>query len=98
MSGQRGKGGSRLEGRDDEGTESGEVPRWVAPFLAGLIVTGSVREAVDEAGIDFDTAWALRREYPVFAMYWDRAVRVHKRVMDGADFLDAEALEEAGVE
>ena len=75
-----------------------EVQAWTSKFVAGLIVTGSVREAVEEAGIDFDAAWALRREYPVFAIYWDRAVRVHKRVMAGADFLDAVALGEVGVE
>jgi hypothetical protein len=71
-----------------------EPPRWTAKFLAGLVVTGSVREAIDKAGIDFETAWAWREEYPVFAHYWDRGLRVHRRVMRGEDFLDAVAAEE----
>jgi hypothetical protein len=69
------------------------VPPWVASFLAGLIVTGSICQAVDEAGVDFETAWAWRRAYPLFAGYWDRAVRVHRRVMRGEDFHDAVAAE-----
>lgn len=77
-----------------EGEGNGELPAWVAKFFAGLIVTGSVREAVAEAGIDFETAWAWREEFPVFAHYWDRGVRVHRRVMSGWDFLDAVAAEE----
>lgn len=55
-------------------------PPWVVEFLATLILTGSVREAVGAAGIDFETAWALRDAEPDFAMYWDRAVHVHKGV------------------
>ena len=69
------------------------TPPWVAKFFAGLLVTGSVKEAVWEAGIDFDTVWAWREKYPVFAQYWDRALRVHRRVMDGEDFLYAVAAE-----
>jgi hypothetical protein len=81
---------------NDEGAGA-DAPPWVAEFLAGLIVTGSVREAVAEAGIDFETAWAVRRTEPAFEMYWDRAVRVHKRVMAGVPFLEAAADEEVRV-
>jgi hypothetical protein len=77
--------------RDDEGVE---VPAWVPKFWAGLMVTGSLREALAEAGIDFETAWAFREDYPVFAMYWDRAVRVHKRIDAGMPFGEAAAREE----
>lgn len=77
--------------------ESAKAPPWVRHFLAGLIVTGSLRQALAEAGIDFDTAWALRRAEPEFAMYWDRAVRVHKSVAAGVPFLDAVAAEEESV-
>lgn len=70
-----------------------EPPPWTGKFFAGLIVTGSVREAVAEAGTDFETVWAWRREYPLFAQYWDRAMRVHRRIMAGEDFLDALAVE-----
>ena len=73
------------------------APPWVAEFLATLIVTGSVREAVSGAGTDFETAWALRRAEPEFAMYWDRAVRVHQAVMAGVSLLDAAAAEEASL-
>jgi hypothetical protein len=71
------------------------VPAWVPKFWAGLMVTGSLREALAEAGIDFETAWAWREEYPVFAMYWDRAVRLHKAVLSGVPMLAAMAAEEA---
>jgi hypothetical protein len=81
---------------NDEGVGTA-APPWVAEFLAGLIVTGSVLEAVAEAGIDFETAWALRRTEPAFEMYWDRAVRVHRRVMEGAPFLEAVGDEEVRV-
>jgi hypothetical protein len=77
--------------RDDEGVE---VPAWVPKFWAGLMVTGSLREALAEAGIDFETAWAFREDYPVFAMYWDRAMRVHKRIDAGMPFGEAAAREE----
>jgi hypothetical protein len=70
------------------------VPAWVPKFWAGLMVTGRVREALAEAGIDFETAWAFREDYPVFAMYWDRAVRVHKRVDAGMPFGEAAAIEQ----
>ena len=70
-----------------------ETPRWMSKFFAGLLVTGSVKEAVREARIDFDTVWAWREMYPVFAAYWDRALRVHRRVMDGEDFFEAVAAE-----
>ena len=79
--------------RDDEAGGASVAPAWVSKFFAGLVVTGSVLQAVDEAGIDFETAWAWREEYPVFAGYWDRAIRVHRRVMAGEDFLDAVAAE-----
>ena len=85
---------SRFRGNDESGEMDGEVPPWVAPFWAALMVTGSVKEAVAEAGIDFETAWAWREEYPEFAMYWDRAMRLHKAVTAGEDFLDAVAAEE----
>jgi hypothetical protein len=86
---------SRFRGNDKDGEVA--VPAWVSEFLCGLIVTGSVVEAVEEAGIAFETAWTYRKQYPEFAMYWDRAVRVHKRVMAGTDFLSAVAAEEASV-
>jgi hypothetical protein len=70
------------------------VPAWVPKFWAGLMVTGSLREALAEAGIDFETAWAFREDYPVFAMYWDRAMRVHKRIDAGMPFGEAAAREE----
>ena len=81
--------------RDDE--EEEEVPAWVARFWAGLIVTGSVRAALEEAGVGFETAWAWREAYPLFASYWDRAVRIHKAVMAGVPMHDALAADEAGV-
>jgi len=56
----------------------GEAPPWVSQFLAGLIVTGNLRQTLDEAEIDFDTAWRLREAEPAFAYYWDKALRVHK--------------------
>jgi hypothetical protein len=74
-----------------------EVPPWVAEFLAGLIVTGSVLQAVQEAGIDFDTAWALRRVEPEFAHYWDRAASAHRRIMAGVPYHEAVADEAAGI-
>ena len=77
---------------------SGRVqPAWVTHFLTGLIVTGSIRTALAEAGIGFQTAWALREEEPEFAMYWERALRVHKGVMAGLAMLDAAEFEEASV-
>jgi hypothetical protein len=63
-------------------------------FLEGLIATGSVREAVEDAGVDFEVAWALRQRSLVFRVYWDRAVRVHKRIDAGMPFGEAAALEE----
>jgi hypothetical protein len=87
---------SRLRGNDGDGCDE-LVPPWVTEFLAGLVLTGSVRQAVDEAGIDFETAWDLRRAYPEFAMYWDRALRVHKGVMAGLAVRDAVEAEEARV-
>lgn len=80
---------SGFGGNDGDG-EAG-APPWVAEFLATLIVTGSVRESVVEAGIDFETAWALRRAEPAFAMYWDRAVRMHKGIVARLAALDAPA-------
>lgn len=71
-----------------------ELPAWVAPFWAGLIVTGSVRDAAEEAGVSFETAWAWREAYPLFAAYWDRAVRIHKAVIAGAPMRAALAREE----
>jgi hypothetical protein len=50
----------------------------VTEFLATLIVSGSVKEAVAAAGIDFETAWKLRQREEEFAMYWDKAVRLHR--------------------
>jgi hypothetical protein len=89
-------GGRRVpdQVRDDQ---EAAAPPWVALFLAGLIVTGSVREAVAEAGIDFETAWALRSAEPEFAMYWDRALRVHEDVAAGLALVDAVELEEGSV-
>lgn len=72
-------------------TGEAECPTWVAHFLAGLIVTGSVREAVAEAGIDFDTAWALREAEPAFAFYWDKGLRAHREIMAGVPYWEAVA-------
>jgi len=78
--------------------EDGVAPPWVAEFLAGLIVTGSVRQAVAEVGIEFETAWALRRKEPAFARYWDGAIQVYKAVGAGVPYFDAiDAVEAAGV-
>jgi len=67
------------------------VPPWVARFLSGLLVTGSVTEAVKEAGIDFETAWALRSAEPEFARYWDRSACAHRRIAAGVPFDEAVA-------
>jgi hypothetical protein len=83
---------SRFRGNDED---NAVLPAWVVQFWAGLIVNGSVREALAEAGVDFETAWAWREEHPVFAMYWDRAVRLHKAVLSGVPMLAAMAAEEA---
>ncbi len=80
-------------GRDDDGGEA-EAPAWVPAFLAGLMVTGSLRQALAEAGIEFETAWTLRRAEPAFAMYWDRAIRLHRLVAAEMDFADAVAAVE----
>ena len=64
-------------------TGEAEAPAWVPQFLAGLIVTGSVRQAVAEAGIDFDTAWALRQAEPAFALYWDKAALANMGLSEG---------------
>jgi hypothetical protein len=50
------------------------------------MLTGSVREAVEDAGISFETAWALRGAEPAFAMYWDRAALVNKAWRPGSSF------------
>jgi len=62
---------------DDEDGDA-TAPPWLVEFLATLIVSGRVAEAVASAGIDFETAWALRRSEPEFAMYWDKAVHLHR--------------------
>jgi hypothetical protein len=72
-------------------TDDAIVPPWVARFLSGLLVTGSVTEAVKEAGIDFETAWALRSAEPEFARYWDRAASAHRRIAAGVPFEEAVA-------
>jgi hypothetical protein len=59
-----------------------------------LIVTGSVREAAEEAGVSFETTWAWREAYPIFAAYWDRAVCIHKAVIAGGPMSEALAREE----
>jgi hypothetical protein len=79
---------------DDEG-EGAPAPAWVPAFFTGLIVTGSLRQAVAEAGIDFDTAWALREVEPEFAMYWDRALRLHAAIKAGVPYFEAVAAVEA---
>lgn len=86
--------GSRFRGNDekmDPGsgagmTDESEPPRWMVEFLSTLILTGSVREAVDEAKVDFEAVWQFRKTYPEFAIYWDRAVRLHRdiRVLNGS--------------
>ena len=62
-------------------------------FFATLIMTGSVREAVTKAGVDFDSAWLLRELSPEFAYYWDRAVLTHKGIAAGLTAID-EAMDE----
>src|SRR5258708_7788962 len=74
---------SSLRGNDDgdgggDDDAAGTAPAWVAEFLATLIVTGSVRQAVAAAGIELETAWDLREREAEFAMYWDKAVRLHR--------------------
>ena len=76
---------------------SGEAPAWVPQFLGGLIVTGSLREALAEARIGFETAWALRKAEPEFAMYWDRAMQAHRRIVAGVAFAEAVADEAASI-
>ena len=93
----KGRMDSRCRGNDEDDDENARPPRWMTPFLTGLIVTGSVRTALGEAGIELETAWALREEEPEFAMYWERALRVHKGVMAGLAMLDAAESEEARV-
>ena len=39
--------------RDDD---VGDAPAWAPHFLCGMIVSGGLRQALDEAGVDFDTA------------------------------------------
>jgi len=73
--------------RDDD------VLTWMTRFFEGLMATGSVRRALEEAKVDFETAWALRR-YPEFAIYWDRAIRVHKAVKAGVPPREAAEWEE----
>jgi hypothetical protein len=74
-----------------------EAPAWLPEFLATLMLTGSVREAVEGAGIAFETAWTLRGSEPAFAMYWDRAALVNKGLAAGLEFYEAVAAAEAGV-
>jgi hypothetical protein len=81
-------------GGNDDVAGAGGAPEWVPQFLAGLIVTGSVKQAVAEAGIDFDTAWALRRTEPAFAYYWDRAALVNEGLSLGLNFDEAVAIVE----
>lgn len=81
----------------DRTSSEGEAPPWVAPFLAGLIVTGSVRQALAEAGIDFDTAWKLYEAEEDFAYYWDRAMRAHRLLKTGIPYWEAVSDEAAMV-
>jgi hypothetical protein len=74
-----------------------EAPAWLAEFLAKLMLTGSVRDAVEDAGITFETAWSLRGAEPAFAIYWDRAALVNKGMAAGLEFFEAVAAAEAGV-
>jgi hypothetical protein len=80
----------RFGGNDDGGQAA--PPAWVAEFLATLIVTGSMRQAVAAAGIQLEAAWDLREREAEFAMYWDKAVRLHR---SGA--MEALVLGEQGV-
>jgi hypothetical protein len=68
------------------GDREPEAPAWLPEFLATLMLTGSLREAVEDAGITFETAWALRGAEPAFAMYWDRAALVNKGLAAGSSF------------
>ena len=77
---------------------AGEAPAWVPEFLCTLMLTGNVREAVEAAGIGFETAWALRAAEPGFAKYWDMAGRANQAMAAGAPFADAVAAAEAGVQ
>lgn len=72
-----------------------QAPAWLAQFLSALIVTGSVRQALDEAGVDFDTAWKLRQDEEDFAYYWDRALRAHRLIMSGLPYWEAVSDEAA---
>jgi hypothetical protein len=86
--------GSRFRPNEDAGDAA---PPWVRHFLAGLIVTGSLRQALDEAGIEFEMAWALRRAEPEFAYYWDRAAQAHRRIAAGVPFAEAVSDDTASV-
>jgi hypothetical protein len=79
-------------------TGEAEAPAWVPQFLAGLIVTGSVRQAVAEAGIDFDTAWALRQSEPAFAFYWDKAALVNMGLAEGLSLGEAVGIADGGLD
>jgi hypothetical protein len=96
--GSDGGGGGEAPGWVASPSPSGRVhPAWVTNFLATLIVTGRVAEAVSNAGIDFDTAWRLRLAEPDFAYYWDRAAGAHRRIAAGVPYAQAVADETASV-
>jgi hypothetical protein len=63
---------------DDEKEADRAPPRWMVEFFATLMVTGSVRDAVEASGAELDAVLLLRRLEPQFAFYWDKALRVHK--------------------
>ena len=76
---------------------SARSPGMGAAVSRRLIVTGSLREALADARIGFETAWALRKAEPEFAMYWDRAMQAHRRIVAGVAFAEAVADEAASI-
>jgi hypothetical protein len=67
---------SRFRGKDEK--EEARPPRWMVEFLATLMVTGSVKEAVEASGAELEAILLLRRLEPAFAKYWDKAVRLYR--------------------
>ena len=49
-------------------------PHWVKLFLRGLVRSGNVRLAAEEAGVDFTSAYQRRKRHGDFAEAWERAL------------------------
>ena len=62
---------------------------WVARFYSALMFTGDAATAAREAGIDLETAQALREAEPDFAWFWDASVRTFKWMEAGLSFAEA---------